>query len=240
VAESLAQRFWPGEDPLGQLVGHQQSNQWYTIVGIVPTIQHESLVDRATEGTVYWHYKQQPGLGGFISLRTSDRPMELSRPASDAVASVDSDVPLFDLMALDTRIADSLGPQRVPMVLTLIFAGIAFTLAVVGIYGLLAWTVARRAGEIGVRMALGAGPAEVVRMMLGQGVRLVGIGLLAGLACALALSRAVSSLIYDVSIVDPVVYFFATVGLGAATSMAIWLPARRASGIDAATALRSQ
>jgi putative ABC transport system permease protein len=126
------------------------------------------------------------------------------------------------------------------MVLTIAFAAIALTLAVVGIYGVLSWSVTQRFGEIGVRMALGARGADIVRMIIKQGGRLIVIGLALGFAAALALGRVMTSQIYEVSAYDPAVFAIALAGLGIAALVASWLPARRASRIDPIHALREE
>jgi putative ABC transport system permease protein len=141
---------------------------------------------------------------------------------------------------MEDRVAGTLGPQRTPMVLTLVFAGVAFALAVIGIYGVLAWGVAQRVNEIGVRMALGARAADIGGMILRQGGKLVAIGLAVGVAGAVVLGRILSSQLERVGAFDPLVLALTVVGLGGAALVASWLPARRASRIDPLTALRSE
>jgi putative ABC transport system permease protein len=143
-------------------------------------------------------------------------------------------------MAMDARLARSLGPQRAPMVLTLVFGAAAFALAIIGIYAVLTWAVMQRIGEIGVRMALGAAAADVVRMVLKQGAKLTAIGLVVGALGALALGRLMQSQVRDVGAADPVVLGVALSGLAAAALLASWLPARRASRIDPIEALRPE
>jgi putative ABC transport system permease protein len=126
------------------------------------------------------------------------------------------------------------------MVLTLVFAAVAFTLAVVGIYGVLTWAVTQRFGEIGVRLALGARGTDIVRLILGQGGRLTAIGLVAGIGAAVVLGRYMASQIHEVSPLDPLVFGIVIVGLGGAALLASWLPARRAGRIDPMTALREE
>jgi putative ABC transport system permease protein len=207
---------------------------------VVPAVKQTSLAEEASKETVHWHYAQQPEAFGEFTLRTTLPPEQLTGAAAAALATIDPDVPLQDVLSMDSRILRSLGPQRAPMVLTLAFAAGAFTLAVVGIYGLLNWAVTQRYGEIGVRVAFGAKTTDVVRMVLGQGVRLIAIGLVFGIACAAALGRLMSSQIYDVSAADPVVFASAAVALTLAAVLASWLPARRAARIDPMQALREE
>jgi ABC-type antimicrobial peptide transport system permease subunit len=147
---------------------------------------------------------------------------------------------VFDVQPMERRIASSLGPQRTPMVLTLVFAAIAFALAVIGIYAMLDWAVSQRIGEIGVRAALGARPGDIVRMVLLQGGRLIAIGVAIGIAAAWVLGAVLASQVRNVSALDPAVLAIAVGSLGAAALLATWLPARRASRIDPLRALRQE
>jgi predicted permease len=243
VDENLADKYWPGSDPIGQRVALEivdSQPQWHTIVGVVPAIKHVSLTEDPNKETVYWHYKQSDQANGVFTLRTTLEPGQLSRVASATIGRIDPGLVLTDAMPMDERVTRSLGPQRTPMVLTIAFAAIALTLAVVGIYGVLSWSVTQRFGEIGVRMALGARGADIVRMIIKQGGRLIVIGLALGFAAALALGRVMTSQIYEVSAYDPAVFAIAIAGLGIAALLASWLPARRASRIDPMHALREE
>jgi ABC-type antimicrobial peptide transport system permease subunit len=189
---------------------------------------------------VYWHYLQRPAPTGAFTLRTTLAPDQLTRVASAAALRIDADAPLFGAAPLDTLLQQSLGPQRTAMTLTLLFAATAFTLAVIGVYGVLTWAVAQRVAEIGVRVALGARTTDVVRMVLTQGGRLIALGLLIGTAIAIALGRVLAAQIQTVSALDPLVFAVAIGGLGAAALIASWLPARHAASIDPMQALRSE
>ena len=176
----------------------------------------------------------------MFTLRTTLPPERLTQSARDAVLRIDPELPLYDVMAMDNRVARSLGPQRAPMVLTLVFGAAAFALAIIGIYAVLTWAVTQRIGEIGVRMALGAAADDVVRMVLKQGAKLTMIGLVVGALGALALGRLMRSQVRDVGAADPLVLSVALSGLAAAAVLASWLPARRASRIDPIEALRRE
>jgi ABC-type antimicrobial peptide transport system permease subunit len=152
---------------------------------------------------------------------------------------LDPEVAISDTRLLEERVEGSLGPQRTPMVLTLVFAGVAFVLAVIGIYGVLGWAVSQRVNEIGVRMALGARAADIGRMILAQAGKLVAIGLIIGVVGALVLGRVLSSQLFGVGSFDVTVLGLTVVGLGGAALVASWLPARRASRVDPNTALRA-
>jgi predicted permease len=242
VDETLAAKYWPGRSALGQRLRRDgaPTNDWYTIVGVVPTVKQESLAETEAKDTIYWHYEQRPARAGVLTLRTVVPPSQLATAVNAAVAAVDPEVAISDARTLDSRVEESLGPQRAPMVLTLVFAAVAFVLAVIGIYGVLAWGVSQRVNEIGVRMALGACAADIGRMILRQGGTLIAIGLSVGVIGALALGRVLSSQLERVGSFDAAVLALTVVGLGGAALVASWLPARRASRFDPMDALRSE
>jgi ABC-type antimicrobial peptide transport system permease subunit len=242
IDENLARKYWPGRSPLGQRLRQavDPPDQWATIVGVVPAVKQASLADTAVKETIYWHYEQRASAEGAFALRTVVPPVQLAGAVTAAIAALDADVALYGARSMDERVATSLGPQRTPMVLTLVFAGIAFALSVIGLYAVLAWAVSQRVGEIGVRMALGARAADIGRMVLGQGGKLIAIGLVLGVAGALALGRVLSSQLDRVGSFDPAVLALTVVGLGGAALVASWLPARRAANIDPLEALRKE
>jgi putative ABC transport system permease protein len=189
---------------------------------------------------MYWHYTQRPMPYGTFAVRTALDPEQITRAATAAIAALDAELALFNVAPMDARVRDSLGPQRAPMVLTLVFAGVAFTLAVIGIYGVLTWAVTQRVGEIGVRMALGARARDILSLVLRQGGRLIGIGLVVGVAGAIGLGRVLASQLPSVSALDPAVLTTAVLGLAGAALFACWLPARRAASVDPMRALREE
>jgi len=242
VDETLAAKYWPGRSALGQRLRRDfgGDDRWFTIVGVVPSVKQASLAEAEVKDTVYWHYEQLPERAGVLTLRTVVPPSQLARAVNAAIAAIDPDVAISDARTLDERVEGSLGPQRAPMVLTLVFAAVAFVLAVIGIYGVLAWGVSQRVNEIGVRMALGARAADIGRMILRQGGRLIAIGLVIGVIGALALGRVLSSELERVGSFDTTVFALTLVGLGGAALVASWLPARRASRVEPMDALRSE
>jgi hypothetical protein len=242
IDQNVAAKFWPNGDALGQRLRHNvdPEDRWYTIIGVVPAIKQGSLAESPTKETIYWHYEQRPQFSGVFTLRTSVPPEQLMRAANAVIAGLDPEITLFDAQPLTSRVTRSLGPQRTPMVLSLVFAAVAFTLAVIGIYGVLTWAVTQRTGEIGVRVALGARSADIVQMVLKQGGRLVAIGLAIGVAGAVALGRVLAAQLPDVSSMDPTVLGIAVIALAAVALLASWLPARRAAGIDAMKSLREE
>jgi predicted permease len=241
VDANLADKYWPGGRALGQRVRLENSpDRWYTIVGVIPAVKDSTLADKPTKETVYWHYAQRPSPVGAFTLRTTLPPEQTTRAAKAAVASVDPELALFGTLSMEDRVLRSLGPQRAPMVLSILFAAAAVLLATIGVYGVLTWAVTQRVGEIGVRVALGARAADIVRMILEQGGRLTAIGLVSGAVGAVAIGRALASQLRDVSALDPTVMAGAVGGLLVAAAVASWWPARRAARIDPMVALREQ
>jgi predicted permease len=242
VDENVANKYWPDGNALGQRLraAVDPRDQWYTIVGVVPAVKHDTLTETPVKETIYWHYEQRPQAVVVLALRTVVPPAELAAAVNARIVALDPGVAPFNGQTMDERVAGSLGPQRTPMVLTLLFAGVAFALAVIGIYGVLAWAVTQRVGEIGLRLALGARTADIGRMILSQGGKLIALGLVIGIAGALALGRVLSSQLERVGAFDPLVLGVTLVGLGGAALFASWLPARRAARIDPLTALRSE
>jgi predicted permease len=240
VDESFARTYWPNGNALGQRVGDgtDDPDDWSTIIGIVPPVKHESFRAGAFESTVYWPYAQRPGSAGMFVLRTTLPPDALTSAARAAVARLDPGLALYDVVPMDVRVLRALGPERASMVLTLAFAAIAVALAVIGVYGVLAWAVAQRIGEIGVRMALGARGGDVVRMIVGQGARIIAVGLVLGVAGALALGRVLAARIPEIDAIDPVVLVLAALTLVGSAFAASWFPARRAGRVDPMRALR--
>jgi putative ABC transport system permease protein len=242
IDESFAEAYWPNENALGKRVrsGDDSPDDWYTIIGVVPHVKHESFSSDQFEHTLYWHYAQRPQAAGSLVLRSSLPADSLTTPARAAVARLDPGLALYDAVPMDERVLRALGPERASMVLTLAFALVAVALAVIGVYGVLAWSLAQRVGEIGVRMALGAHGPRVMWMILGQAARMIALGLLLGAAGALALGRLLAARIPEVDAVDPLVIAVAAFSLAVAAFAASWLPAHRAGQIDPMRALRDE
>ena len=240
VDETFAQTYWPNGNALGQRVreGDDGPDNWSTIVGIVPHVKHESFRADEFENTLYWHYAQRPANAGMFVVRTNLPTESLTQAARAAVARLDPGLALYNVVPMDVRVLRALGPERASMVLTLSFAAIAVALAAIGVYGVLAWAVAQRVGEIGVRLALGARGADVVRMIVGQGARMIAAGLVLGTGGALVLGRVLAARIPEIDPVDPVVLGVAALTLVSIAMAASWFPARRAGRVDPMQALR--
>ncbi len=238
VSETMARRFWPGEDPLGKRLKPGRSPLWQTVIDVAADARHTQL-DAELRPMMYFPYE---GSWNPMSLavRTAGEPASMAPTVRAVVRSLDPRLPLATARTLDVLVAESVGPRRFPMALLVVFAGMALALASLGLYGVTSYSVARRTHEIGVRMALGARPADVVRMIVGQGARLILAGLLAGLLSALALGKVLSGLLFGVGPRDPLTLVGVSVLLTGVALLAAYLPARRAVRIDPMIALRCE
>jgi predicted permease len=241
VDTNVARKYWPDGNALGQRVRHNSDppDRWFTVVGVVPPVKQADLAEEPKE-TVYWHYEQRPVQNGRLALRTTLPPEQVTGAVKAAIAQLDPELALFNVEPLDLLVQRSMGPERTPMVLTLVFAAVAFTLAVIGVYGVLNWAVTQRFGEIGVRLALGAQARDVVRMVLAQGGKLIAIGMAFGILGAAAVGRVLAAQVHGVKALDPAVLAAAVLALAAAALIASWLPARRAGNTDPLVALRAE
>jgi predicted permease len=245
VDEWLAQRYWPGQDPIGKRLyqGVPEMGEtpvWRTIVGVAKEIRFMSLAGDEQVGHYYYPYDQAPTSGMFLTVRTSGDPLAMVGAVRSEVTAIDPDLPVYGVETMLDRIADSMLPDRVRMTLTLVFAGVALLLAAVGIYGVLAYMVAQRAREIGIRMALGSGRQSVFRLVLGQGLRLLGIGLALGIVASLAIGRVLRGMLYGITPADPLVFAGVLAVLGSVAVAACVVPAVRACRIAPATALGTE
>jgi putative ABC transport system permease protein len=176
----------------------------------------------------------------FVVARTAGDPLALAAPLRKAVESIDPLQPVFAVQTLQQAVDDSVGSQRLTLLLLNIFAALALLLASVGIYGVMSYSVAQRTHEIGIRMALGAARSVVLRSVVGQGARLASIGIVLGAVLALVFSRLMQGLLFHTSATDPGTYLGLALLLGFLTLLASWLPALRASRVDPAIALRAE
>jgi len=173
-----------------------------------------------------------------VVIKTTQAPEALITAARQQVQALDPEQPIYDVRTLAEMRDNSIAPQRLNLTLLAVFAGVALTLAVIGLYGVLAYAVAQRQREIGVRMALGAQRRDVLGLVVGHGMRLTGIGVILGLAGALALTRVLKSLLFEIKPFDPVTFLTVTALLAGVALLACWIPARRAARVDPIEALR--
>ena len=237
VDERVARLAWPGESPLGKRVRSSPNAPWAEVVGVVGHIRHESL-DRDQRLQIYWNYLQRPRVGMTLVVRTSGDARRLVDPVLGAIKAVDPDQPAYAVRAMTEVLNQSLAIRWFNTVVVSLFAGSSLLLAMVGIYGVIAWAVRQRTREIGVRMALGAQRKSVLALVLGRGLRLAAAGIVLGLIGAIPLTRILRSLLFGVAPTDPLTFAAVPVLLVSAALLACFLPARRAAKIDPMEALR--
>jgi putative ABC transport system permease protein len=245
INERAAQRFFPGQNPVGQQIrvgaelAREARNGPKTIVGVVGNIKYSGL-DEDTPAEIYLPYEQHPVDAFTIAVRTSaDRLTSIPMLRHD-VAGLDPLLPLANVKSLAALVDASLAERRFTMLVLLTFAAIAVALSVIGVYGVLAYLVGQRRREIGLRLAVGASPADVVWLFAREGAALTLVGLGAGLAGALAAGRSISTLLFGVTPADPVTLAIVVCALAGAAGCATYLPARRAAGVDPSDALRAE
>ncbi len=240
INKTLAEKFWPGEDPIGrriQLFGGQ--GPWVTVSGVVGDVRQMSLSEPPRQ-ELYISYQAFAGQEMSMVVRTTDDPERLGTAVTKAIREVDPEQPVFGVMSMERLIDNAGAERRVSMLLLLLFAAIALLLSALGIYGVMAYTTNQRRHEIGIRMALGARGGDVLRLVLGQGMRLVALGLGLGLVGAWLLSRVLASQLYGITRQDPLTYLSVAALLAFVALTATWLPARRATRVDPMLSLRSE
>jgi putative ABC transport system permease protein len=235
IDEDLARRYWPNQDPIGKRI---RVGQWYTIVGVVGHILDSDLAAGSGEGTYYLSMLQRPYQSGTIVARSVGDPAPLAGAIRDAVYAADRAQPVSNLRTLESYVSDSLAPRRFVMQLLGFFGSMALLLAVLGLYGVISYSVTQRTREIGIRLALGAERQSVLRLVVGQGLRLTAIGVGIGIAGAVLTGNLLQSQLFQVSAIDPLTIFATAAVLLAAGLAASYLPARRAVRVDPVVTLR--
>jgi putative ABC transport system permease protein len=249
VDERLAQHFWPDRDPVGRrmympaddkdLLKIDEHTVWLTVVGVARNLRYENLDGSgAPVGAYYFPNSQQPAVGFTFALKTASDPGSIVRALRGEISRLDPDLAVFDVHSMSERIDLSLSSRRTSMLLANAFGGVALFLATLGIYGVLAYLVARRTREIGIRVALGSTRAGILRLVLREGLQLIVIGLVLGVAAAASLQKAVASEIYGVRPLDPLVLASVMALLAIVALAACAVPARRAMRVDPMVALR--
>jgi len=241
VNQSMAKKFWPGEDALGKRIrlGVSEQEPWMTVVGVVGDVRHWGL-DAKMNPQFFRPYTQAAWPFMRVVVRTAAAPMSFAKPAAAALARVEPDRPVSSVRTMEAIVERSVGPRRFAMLLLSAFALLALVLAGVGIVGVVSCSVAQRTREIGIRVALGARSGEMVTLFVGRTMIWVAIGLAAGLGGSLAFMRLLRTLLFDVRPADPLVLGTVSAVLAVIALVASWLPARRAASVDPVIALRSE
>jgi len=239
INEALARRFWPNEDAIGKRIGFRASEPqvWHEVVGIVGDVKHKSL-EADPKPELYYAYQKNPGTFLSLVVRTASNPVNAIGAIRNQVSGVDTDQPVFDIKTMEERLSTALAPTRFIMLLLGVFAGLALLLAAVGIYGVMAYAVSQRTHEIGIRMALGAGAPDVLRLVVGNGLKLVLTGVGIGVTGAFVLTRLMASLLFEVSPTDPLTFGLISAVLTGVALAACFVPSLRATKVDPMIALR--
>lgn len=238
ISQTAAQRFWPNEDPLGKRVRlGGPDGRLRTIVGVVPDVLHHGLDDKP-DIQAYVPHAQWSGTFMQLAVRTSADPTSLVNAIRNEVHAVDQDIPVYQVATMEELMATTTAQRRFTLLLAGIFAVLSLVLAGLGIYSVIAYAVTQRTHEIGLRMALGAQGRDVLRLIIGQGMRLALVGLVIGLSASFGVTRLMESLLFGVHPTDPLTFGLVTLLLLTVTLLACWVPARRATKLDPLHALR--
>jgi putative ABC transport system permease protein len=246
VSESFARQFFPNEDPIGKRIAPggarppgapAQPPNWLTIVGVVRDVKSARL-EAAPAPAMYRSVLQVSNLHLTLAVRTTQDPAVLAESIRREVRAVDPNEPVFSVRTMDAVVGSAMAERRFTMLLLAPFAMTALALSAIGIYGVMAYFVTQRTHEIGIRMALGASRRDVIGMVLGQGVRLAAAGVAAGVIGAMAMTRAIATLLFGVGPRDPWTLLALSAALTAVALLACYIPARRATRVDPIRALR--
>jgi predicted permease len=243
VNEAFARRYWPGQQPLGKRIqmgvarSGANNSPYLTVIGVVKNGKYNSLGEEATP-FIYLNLAQTYGAAPTLIVRTLGDPLASLAAVRSEVAALDKNLPLFNVKTMRQHLGLALLPARLAGSALGSFGLLALILAAAGIYGVMAYSVAQRTREIGIRMALGANASDVLKLVVRQGMALVSIGMALGLAAAFALTQLLKSLLFNVSATDPVTFVGIVILLAAVALLACWIPARRATRVDPMVALR--
>jgi len=239
VNQSLARRYFPNQDPVGRRISFDDGKQWTQIVGVTGDVRERTL-DQAPKDLIYVPYAQYPQMAPSLITRTQGDPMNIARAAVQHLYEVDPNQPAGHIQSLEQVRADSIAAPRLTANLLALFALLALAIAAAGIGGVMALSVSQRIHEIGVRMAMGARPTEIIWMVLKQGMSLTLVGVAAGALGAFALTKALKSLLFGVTPTDPAIFGMVAAVLAVAALAACYIPARRAAHVDPLQALRTE
>jgi predicted permease len=242
IDHKMAQRFWPHDDPIGKRVkfgGSGSKAPWMSIAGVVGTVRQYGL-DVDGKMVLYLPEKQQSFGGLFLVARTAGDPAAMTNAMVNEIHSLDPEAPVYNIATMDQRLHDSLARRRFSMTMLGAFAAFALILAIVGIYGVMSYLVTQGTRDIGIRLALGATPRRILGMVIGQGMGLAAIGIVAGLAGAAFLTRWMASLLFGTSATDPATFSAVALLLAVVALLASYVPALRATKVDPMVALRDE
>jgi putative ABC transport system permease protein len=241
VSETAAKKIWPGKDPIGQRFkwSSDDTTGWKTVVGVVGDVQQQ-IDGKRPPSHIYTPHFQDPLQTVVLVIKHEGDAASLTAAVRRVLQSQDPDMPLYEVRTMDESIQRAMWENRIWVSLMTVFATLALIIAAVGIYGVMAYSVAQRTQEIGIRMALGAARQDVLRLVVGQAMRLTVIGVGIGLAGAYAVTRLMASVLFGVSATDPPTFIGVTVILGLSAVFAAWLPAERATRVDPMVALRTE
>jgi predicted permease len=238
IDDVLARQYWPGQNPVGQHIRRGNRASWATIVGVVGHVKHSDLAGEDVKGKYYFPLFQMPVPFMSFVVRAPSDPARFSTALRDAVRAVDPTQPISQVRLMTAMVNNSLAPRRFVVSVLGVFAGMALLMALIGLYGVISYAVTQRTQELGVRMALGAQPVEILRMVLGQGMKLAGLGAAIGLVVSFAIGRLLQSQLFHVSAFDPLTFALMAAALVAAALLASYIPARRATRVDPMVSLR--
>lgn len=240
IDEEFARRYWPNEEAVGKRIamGSEKNPRYLTVLGVVGRVKMEGLSQDSNRVQGYFPFAQVPSNGMTVIVKGAGDPSQLIAAVRQQVKAIDPDQPIYSVRTMDDIRAESVAPERLNLTLLSIFAGIALVLAVVGIYGVMSYTVTQRTHEIGIRMAIGAQPRDVFRMVIGQGMMLALIGVGCGLIGAFGLTRLMASMLFGVEPTDPMTFAAIAVLLTGVALVACYVPGRRATKVDPVVSLR--
>src|SRR6185503_16041554 len=236
INKTMAERYWPNQDPLGRQIKFVEDESTGTVVGVVGDTK-QYWIEETQRPQLYVAYTQNPGIFATVVMRTSVEPLTLSEQVRQAIWKVDKDQPMWKIRTMEFLVNRSVADRKFLMALMGVFAVIALVLTSIGLYGVISYLVNQRTQEIGIRMALGAQVGHILRMVLRQGMLLVLIGVALGLAASFLVTRLITKLLFQVSATDPMTFVGISLLLIGVALVACYLPARRATRVDPLEAL---
>jgi putative ABC transport system permease protein len=239
INETMARRLFPNEDPIGKHVrtGPNPNQPWTTIVGVIGDVRHGGL-EEVPQPELYINYLQGPPVAPFIVLRTTSDPALLAETVRAEARRIDRNLPLYDIRTMETLRSEAVSTRRFILLIVGAFGALALGLAAIGVYGVMSLIVSERTREVGVRLALGAEPAQLLTMIVGQAAKLAGLGVIAGLAMSLPIAPLLDSQLYGITSFDPLTFVSVPIALLVIAALAAMVPARKAMRIDPLAALR--